>query len=67
MRADARARREDDLRASLRCDEHFRVAMRNFEEPCDWTQVQCWETLATVMDYGHTPPQERANVKQVRQ
>jgi hypothetical protein len=65
MRADARARREDDLRASLRCDQHFRVAMRNFEEPCDWTQVQCWETLASVMEYGHTPPQERANVKQV--
>lgn len=30
MRADARTRREDALRASLRCDEHFRLAMRNF-------------------------------------
>src|SRR6185312_6952715 len=27
MRSDARAGREDDLRASLRCDQHFRVAM----------------------------------------
>ena len=68
MRADARARREDELRASLRCDQHFRVAMRNFEKPCDWTQAQCWETLATVIDDGHTPSQERrANVKQARQ
>jgi hypothetical protein len=46
MRADARERREDDLRASLRCDEHFRLAMRNFEMPCDWTLDQCWAVLA---------------------
>ncbi|WP_456658469.1 hypothetical protein [Bradyrhizobium sp. JR3.5] len=45
MRADARARREDELRASLRCDEHFRIAMRNFERPCGWTQEQCWALL----------------------
>jgi hypothetical protein len=65
MRADARARREDDLRASLRCDQHFRVAMRNFEEPCDWTQVQCWAALAGIMVHVDTPSQKRANVKQV--
>lgn len=46
MRADARAHREDELRASLRCDEHFRLAMRNFERPCGWTQAQCWALLA---------------------
>ncbi|WP_136626034.1 hypothetical protein [Bradyrhizobium macuxiense] len=46
MRADARARREDELRAALRCDEHFRLAMRNFERPCAWTQEQCWALLA---------------------
>jgi hypothetical protein len=27
--------------------------------------VQCWETLATVMEDVHTPSQEHANVKQV--
>jgi hypothetical protein len=46
MRADARARREDDLRAALRCDQHFRLAMRNFEAPCEWTLDQCWAILA---------------------
>ncbi len=65
MRADARARREDELRASLRCDQHFRVAMRNFEEPCDWTQEQCWAALAAIMVDDDTPSQKRANVKQV--
>ncbi|MGY3496756.1 hypothetical protein [Bradyrhizobium sp. USDA 4502] len=45
MRADARARREDELRASLRCDEHFRIAMRNFEKPCEWTLDECWSIL----------------------
>ncbi|MGY4318995.1 hypothetical protein [Bradyrhizobium sp. JR3.5] len=48
MRADARARREDELRASLRCDEHFRLAMRNFERPCEWTLDECWAVLAEV-------------------
>ncbi|TYO67077.1 hypothetical protein FXV83_07680 [Bradyrhizobium hipponense] len=46
MRADARARREDELRASLRCDQHLRLAMRNFEGPCEWTQDECWALLA---------------------
>jgi SOS response associated peptidase (SRAP) len=46
MRADARARREDELRASLRCDQHFRLAMRNFERPCEWTLDECWAILA---------------------
>jgi hypothetical protein len=49
MRADARARREDELRASLRCDQHFRLALRNFEGPCQWTQEQCWDSLATIL------------------
>lgn len=48
MRSDARAGREDDLRASLRCDQHFRVAMRCFEDPCEWTQDECWEILDTI-------------------
>ena len=65
MRADARARREDDLRASLRCDQHFRLAMRNFEQPCAWTQEQCWAALAAIMVDDDTPSQKRANVKQV--
>lgn len=42
MRADARERREDDLRADLRCDQHFRLAMRNFEVTREWTLDQCW-------------------------
>jgi hypothetical protein len=46
MRADARARREDELRASLRCDQHLRLAMRNFEGPCEWSQDKCWAILA---------------------
>ncbi|UPK31755.1 hypothetical protein IVB18_25840 [Bradyrhizobium sp. 186] len=46
MRADARARREDELRASLRCDQHLRLAMRNFEGPCEWSQEECWAVLA---------------------
>jgi hypothetical protein len=46
MRADARARREDELRASLRCDQHFRLAIRNFEKPCEWTLDECWAVLA---------------------
>ncbi|WGS18791.1 MULTISPECIES: hypothetical protein [unclassified Bradyrhizobium] len=46
MRADARSRREDDLRASLRYDQHFRLAMRNFEGPGEWTQEQCLALLA---------------------
>ncbi|MGX9431189.1 MULTISPECIES: hypothetical protein [Bradyrhizobium] len=46
MRADARARREDELRAALRCDQHFRLAMRNFEKPCEWTLDECWSILA---------------------
>jgi hypothetical protein len=46
MRADARARREDELRASLRCDQHYRLAMRNFEGPCAWTLDECWAILA---------------------
>jgi hypothetical protein len=50
MRADARAHREDELRASLRCDQHFRLAMRNFETPCGWTQEQCWATLAELAE-----------------
>ena len=66
MRADARARREDELRASLRCDQHFRLAMRNFEQPCEWNHDQCWETLAAIMVDDDTPSQGRANVKQVR-
>ncbi|TWC05039.1 hypothetical protein FBZ93_10349 [Bradyrhizobium macuxiense] len=45
MRSGARACREDELRAALRCDEHFRIAMRNFERPCGWTQEQCWALL----------------------
>jgi hypothetical protein len=49
MRADARTRREDDLRASLRCDQHFLLGMRNFERPCEWTQGECWDVLAAVM------------------
>jgi len=65
MRADARARREDELRASLRCDQHFRLAMRNFEQPCGWTQEQCWAALAAIMVDDDTPSQKRANVKQV--
>ncbi|WGS18532.1 MULTISPECIES: hypothetical protein [unclassified Bradyrhizobium] len=46
MRADARARREDELRAALRCDQHFRLAMRNLEGPCGWTLDECWAVLA---------------------
>ncbi|MGY4365255.1 hypothetical protein ACVW1A_001320 [Bradyrhizobium sp. LB1.3] len=46
MRADARMRREDELRASLRCDQHFQLAMRNFEKPCAWTHNECWAVLA---------------------
>ncbi|NOJ40317.1 hypothetical protein [Bradyrhizobium australiense] len=46
MRADARARREDELRASLRCDQHFRLALRNFERPCEWSLDECWAVLA---------------------
>jgi hypothetical protein len=65
MRADARARREDELRASLRCDQHFRLAMRNFEQPCEWTQEQCWAALAAIMVDVDTPSRGRANVKQV--
>ena len=63
MRADARARREDELRASLRCDQHFRLAMRNFEQPCAWTQEQCWAALAAMVVDDDTPSQRRANVK----
>ncbi|MFK4525726.1 hypothetical protein ABIF90_003707 [Bradyrhizobium japonicum] len=48
MRSEARASREDDVRASLRCDQHFRVAMRCFEGPCEWTQDECWEILDTI-------------------
>lgn len=48
MRADARARGEDQLRASLRCDQHVRVAMRAFEQPCAWTQTECWTVLSTI-------------------
>jgi hypothetical protein len=65
MRADARARREEEMRASLRCDQHFRLAMRNFEQPCDWTQEQCWAALAAIVVDDDTPSQKRANVKQV--
>jgi hypothetical protein len=49
MRADARARREDELRAALRCDEHFRLAMRNFERPCEWSQDDCWAVVNTII------------------
>lgn len=48
MRSEVRGTREDDLRASLRCDQHFRVAMRCFERPCDWTRKECWEVLETI-------------------
>ncbi|WP_441260715.1 hypothetical protein AB7008_41640 [Bradyrhizobium sp. 521_C7_N1_3] len=49
MRSDARASREDDLRAALRCDQHLRVAMRCFERPCEWTQDECWQILDTIV------------------
>jgi hypothetical protein len=65
MRADARALREDELRASLRCDQHFRLAMRNFEQPCEWNHDQCWKVLTAIMVDDDTPSQKRANVKQV--
>jgi hypothetical protein len=55
MRADARARREDELRASLRCDQHFRLAMRNFEQPCEWSQEQCWQVLKGIPDENDAP------------
>lgn len=48
MRSEARASREDDLRASLRCDQHFRVAMRSFEHPCEWTRDECWKVFETL-------------------
>ncbi|MDI3564197.1 hypothetical protein [Bradyrhizobium sp. Arg816] len=48
MRAAARLAREDDLRASLRCDQHFRVAMRRFESPCEWTHDECWKILDAI-------------------
>ncbi|MDI3565403.1 hypothetical protein [Bradyrhizobium sp. Arg816] len=48
MRSDARASREDDLRASLRCDQHLRVAMRRFERPCEWTHDECCEILDAI-------------------
>ncbi|WP_144030881.1 hypothetical protein [Bradyrhizobium japonicum] len=48
MRSEARGNREDDLRASLRCDQHFRVAMRRFEGPCEWTYEECWGVLDTI-------------------
>jgi hypothetical protein len=53
MRTDARARGEDDLRAGLRCDQHFRLAMRNFEAPCEWTQDECWEALTAITTDNH--------------
>jgi hypothetical protein len=46
LRADASSRREDELRAPLRCDERFRLAMRNFEQPCEWSLDECWAVLA---------------------
>ncbi len=55
MRADARSRREDELRASLRCDQHFRLAMRNFEQPCEWNHDQCWKVLENVPDEHEAP------------
>ncbi|MGY4293105.1 hypothetical protein ACVWXN_001200 [Bradyrhizobium sp. i1.4.4] len=48
MRSEARGNREDDLRASLRCDQHFRVAMRRFEGPCEWTYEECWGVLDAI-------------------
>ena len=57
--------REDELRASLRCDQHFRLAMRNFEQPCEWNHDQCWKVLTAIMVDDDTPSQKRANVKQV--
>jgi hypothetical protein len=48
MRAEARSRREDEFRADLRCDEHFRVAMRNFEGPCAWSRDECWVQLNAI-------------------
>ena len=63
MRADARSRGEDDLRAQLRCDQHFRLGMRNFERPCEWTLEQCWAALAAIVDDDDAPSKPRAKVK----
>jgi hypothetical protein len=46
----ARANGVGDELADLRADQLYRLCMRGFEKPCEWTSAQCWENLDATAD-----------------
>jgi hypothetical protein len=46
----ARANGVDAELADLRADQLFRLYLRRFEKPCNWTDTECWENLDATAD-----------------